>query len=221
MGKGQAIGEGLFDITYLISVITMGIIILCTCHTLESQLFGAMAVILGCGDAFHLIPRVWGLTHEGLDHYPRALGIGKLVTSITMTVFYLVFYFVLELRYDYVNDAMRYSMIALSILRIGLCLLPQNQWTKGEGNYTMGIVRNIPFFAIGIIIMVLCFKLARSDPFMKLSWLAVFLSFLFYAPVVLLVHKFKFVGMLMIPKTIVYLWLVIMGYQTYVGIRLN
>lgn len=219
MGKGQAYGEGVFDITYLVSVITMGIIILAKSTCKEMAMFGSMAVILGLGDSFHLLPRVWALSHKGIDQYPVSLGIGKAITSITMTIFYTIFYFVLEIRYDYVNNAFKYSLIVLAVIRILLCLLPQNNWTKAEGNYWMGIIRNIPFFIMGVMMMVLCYVLARKDYYFKLAWLAVFLSFLFYAPVVLFVHKFKFLGMLMIPKTCVYLWLVIMGYKNYIGVQ--
>lgn len=40
-----------------------------------------MAVTLGCGDAFHLIPRAIALCTTGLENYTAALGISKLITS--------------------------------------------------------------------------------------------------------------------------------------------
>ena len=58
----QAIVETLFDAVYLISVITIGVKMILGCKG-ESQfrLFGWMAVVLGAGDAFHLIPRAVAL----------------------------------------------------------------------------------------------------------------------------------------------------------------
>ena len=56
----------------------------------EFLLFGIMAVVLGAGDSFHLIPRALALCTTGLENYTKALGIGKLITSITMTVFYIL-----------------------------------------------------------------------------------------------------------------------------------
>ena len=44
-----------------------------------------MAVTLGCGDAFHLVPRAIALCTTGLEHYTAALGIGKLVTTGPIT----------------------------------------------------------------------------------------------------------------------------------------
>ena len=53
-----------------------------------------MAVVLGVGDSFHLIPRALALCTTGLESYTVYLGIGKLITSVTMTVFYILLYYV-------------------------------------------------------------------------------------------------------------------------------
>ncbi len=49
-----------------------------------------MAVVLGAGDSFHLIPpRAIALCTTGLENYTVPLGIGKFITSITMTIFFI------------------------------------------------------------------------------------------------------------------------------------
>ena len=97
----QAIFETLFDIVYLISVITLGILMIRGSKGRKQYfLYGALAVILGCGDAFHLVPRAVALCTTGLENYTSALGIGKLVTSITMTLFYVLLYYVWRCRYE-------------------------------------------------------------------------------------------------------------------------
>ncbi len=54
----RAIIETSFDVVYLISVITIGIIMIRNCNgNKEYRLFGIMAVVLGAGDSFHLVPR--------------------------------------------------------------------------------------------------------------------------------------------------------------------
>ena len=87
-GYMQAIFETLFDVVYLITVVTLGFIMIKRSEG-ERQylLFGIMAVTLGFGDAFHLVPRAVALCTTGLDNYTVPLGIGKLITSITMTIF--------------------------------------------------------------------------------------------------------------------------------------
>lgn len=82
----QAIFETLFDIVYLVTVITLGIRMIRNSRG-ERQylLYGVMVVTLGCGDAFHLVPRAIALCTTGLEHYTAALGIGKLVTTGPIT----------------------------------------------------------------------------------------------------------------------------------------
>ena len=59
----QAIMETLFDAVYLISVITIGILMIRGSKgNRQFWLFGVMAVVLGAGDAFHLVPRDWRIT---------------------------------------------------------------------------------------------------------------------------------------------------------------
>ena len=53
----QAIVETLFDTAYLVSVITIGTLMIRESkNNTQFRLFGCMAVVLGAGDAFHLIP---------------------------------------------------------------------------------------------------------------------------------------------------------------------
>ena len=91
----QAIMETSFDVVYLISVITIGILMVAKAKgNKEYTLFGIMAITLGAGDAFHLVPRAVALCTTGLENFTVALGIGKFITSITMTVFYILLYYV-------------------------------------------------------------------------------------------------------------------------------
>ena len=65
----QAIFETAFDAVYLVTVITLGIIMLVKSRgRRQYRLFGAMAVTLGCGDAFHLVPRAIALCTTGLEN---------------------------------------------------------------------------------------------------------------------------------------------------------
>lgn len=219
----QAIFETLFDIVYLSTVITLGYrMIRGGKDQKQYLLFGVMAVVLGCGDAFHLIPRAVALCTTGLESYPAALGIGKLVTSITMTVFYLLLYYVWRARYRITGRAgLTAAVWALSLSRILLCLAPQNRWTSADAPLSWGIYRNIPFALLGLLIVLLFYRSAkrRGDRAFRFLWLAVLLSFAFYLPVVLFADALPPVGMLMIPKTCVYVWMVVMGFRAMKGER--
>ena len=219
----QAVFETLFDIVYLSTVITLGYrMIRGGKGQKQYLLFGIMAVVLGCGDAFHLIPRAVALCTTGLESYPAALGVGKLVTSITMTVFYLLLYYVWRARYRITGRAgLTAAVWALSLSRILLCLAPQNRWTSADAPRRGGIDRNIPFALLGLLIVLLFYRSAKrhGDRAFRFLWLAVLLSFAFYLPVVLFADALPPVGMLMIPKTCVYVWMVVMGFRAMKGER--
>ena len=216
---GQAIAETVFDIIYLCSVITLGMIMyLRGGKDPLIKKFGLMAVLLGVGDAFHLIPRMYALWTTGLVANAAILGVGKLITSITMTVFYLILYYIWRDRYQIKNrNTLTKTMWFLAIVRVALCLLPQNEWLSADAPLSFGILRNIPFAIMGIIIIILFVQETKktNDKIFKFMALAITLSFAFYIPVVLFASGYPLVGMLMIPKTLAYVWIVLMGYKLY------
>ena len=212
----QAIVETLFDAVYLISVITIGVKMILGCKG-ESQfrLFGWMAVVLGAGDSFHLIPRAVALCTTGLENYTVPLGLGKWITSVTMTVFYVLLYYVWRQRYKVQGqNGLTAAVYALAAVRVALCMMPQNQWLSAEAPLSWGIWRNIPFALLGIVVIVLFYRSAKEkeDTAFRWMWLTIVLSFGFYIPVVLWADAIPMIGMLMIPKTCAYVWTVLIGY---------
>ena len=217
----QAIFETLFDIVYLATVVTLGILMIRRSKG-EKQylLYGIMAVTLGCGDAFHLVPRAIALCTTGLADYTAALGVGKLITSVTMTVFYVLLYYVWRARYKVSGKGgVTAAVWVLSLSRVLLCLLPQNAWTSASAPLSWGIYRNIPFALLGLLIVVLFYRSAKetNDHPFRFLWLTVVLSFACYIPVVLFADAVPTVGILMIPKTCAYVWTVLIGYNAMKG----
>ena len=200
-------GESSFDIIYLLFAVTTGIIILCRRRDRIGKLMGSATLILGCGDAFHLVPRVLNYFVEA--DFTAWLGIGKLVTSVTMTVFYLLMYFLWLNAYGKrENKILSIAVYALSAIRVILCLMPQNEWTQNSSSVTWGIVRNIPFVALGAIIVYLFFKCRKEIRVFSAVWLLVTLSFVFYIPVAVAASLVPMLGMLMLPKTVCYMILI-------------
>ena len=212
----QAIVETLFDAVYLTTVITLGIrMIRGSKQGSQFRLFGWMAVILGAGDAFHLVPRAVALCTTGLENYTTSLGMGKWITSVTMTIFYVLLYYVWRRRYQVQGGSgLTAGVYLLAILRIVLCMMPQNQWLSANPPLSWGIWRNIPFALLGLVIIVLFYRSVKShgDRAFRWMWLTILLSFGFYIPVVLWAEIVPMVGMLMIPKTCAYVWTVLIGY---------
>ncbi|MDD6051113.1 MAG: hypothetical protein PUC00_07575 [Clostridiales bacterium] len=213
----QAIMETAFDAIYLTFVTIIGVMMLRRCGgNQQYRLFGAMAVVLGAGDAFHLIPRAIALCTTGLESYTVALGVGKLITSLTMTVFYVLLYHVWQFRY---GETKRRGLTALvyvlAAARIILCLCPQNAWLRANPPLLWGILRNIPFALMGLTIIVLFARSvkAHGDKDFRYMALTIVLSFTFYIPVVLFASAIPAIGMLMIPKTLAYVGTVVIGYR--------
>ena len=213
----QAIVETVFDIVYLTTVMTLGIIMIVEGRKKrEHLLFGIMAMVLGAGDSFHLIPRSLGLLTTGLENWTVALGTGKWITSITMTIFYILLYHVWRERYGIMDRKyISYAVYALSAIRIALCMLPQNAWLEADPPLSWGVYRNIPFALLGLVVIVLFYRSAKenNDSTYRWMWLTIVLSFGFYIPVVLWSATIPMIGMLMIPKTCAYVWTVAIGFD--------
>lgn len=224
---GKEIGETAFILVYLAFLLLFSIIFFIK----KDYYFFIMTLILGIGDSFHLIPRIIKNIKGDFKKSSFWLGLGTQISSITMTVFYLLLIIMLEIysangETPYIlnsvkglnyllNDIKELLKITngisfgniimyLSIIRIAICLLPQNNWYRENGNEKWAIIRNIPFTLLGICAIVF----AIQNSFTYIAILVAF-SFIFYLPVALYGKKNKKLGMLMIPKTICYMLLII------------
>ena len=200
-------GESTFDIAYLLFAVISGIMILRRSKNHTGRLMGVSALVLGLGDAFHLVPRV--LNYFVQADFTAALGIGKLVTSVTMTLFYVLLYFVwLGYYREKENRGLTYGVLALALVRIALCLFPQNGWLQNSSDMTWGIIRNVPFVLLGAFVCFLYWKKRDADRVFRFQWLLILLSFLFYIPVAVGAGIVPMLGMLMLPKTVCYVLMI-------------
>ena len=200
-------GESTFDILYLLFAIISGIVILVKAKDRAGRLMGVATLALGCGDAFHLVPRVLNYFIE--SDFTAALGIGKLVTSLTMTIFYvLLYYILLECCKEASGKGMVAAVWLLTAARFALCAFPQNDWINNGSDMTWGIIRNIPFVALGALICFLYFKKRKAVRHFRFVWIYILLSFAFYIPVAVGAGAVPILGMLMLPKTVCYIILI-------------
>jgi hypothetical protein len=204
--------EAVFDICYLAAAFALGLMLLINASENSAQgLAGVMALILAGGDAFHLVPRIMVIRTGREEQLRRALGTGKLVTSVTMSLFYLLLWQIGLLVFSPKDISVwSYMVYTLMAVRIVLCLLPQNQWQERYPPVIWGIIRNIPFFLQGALVAALFFLQRSTMPGLSLMWLAIVLSYAFYLPVVVWANKNPKIGMLMLPKTCAYLWMLVM-----------
>lgn len=204
-------GESTFDILYLLFAIICGIMILRRAKGVTGKLMGAAALTLGLGDGFHLVPRI--LNYFVDADFTTALGVGKLVTSITMTVFYVFMYYIwLGIYKEQEKKSLSSAVWALAAVRVALCLFPQNGWLSNDSGVLWGVIRNVPFVLLGILIVALYFKTRNENRRFRFVWLLVTLSFLFYIPVAVAAGIVPILGMLMLPKTVCYILILAVFY---------
>ena len=144
---------------------------------------------------------------------PRKAMVGM---SVLCTVFYVLLYYVWRKRYQIEGQKnVTVAVYALSAVRVVLCMMPQNRWLTNHTPLTWGILRNVPFALLGLLIIVLFYRSAKqnNDKAFRWMWLTIVLSFGFYIPVVLWADVNPLIGMLMIPKTCAYVWTVLIGYN--------
>ena len=209
------IGEAVFCIAYLIFDLVAAVIFFVNAHGSQAlYLFGVLTLVLGGGDAFHLVPRVIKAFRGGSPSVEWWSGLGLMVSSITMTVFYVLLFYVWkaifpEVPYPSVLPVLIWGSAALRVI---LCLFPQNNWFRAEGNLRWGIYRNLPFAVTGLCLVILFFLSGNTGGYgLWTMSIAIIVSFACYFPVVLLAKKKSMVGMLMMPKTMAYIWMIAMG----------
>lgn len=206
--KMPQVGEAVFCIIYLIFGLVAGIYMISFKDSQLIFLYGVLTLVLAGGDSFHLVPRIINAFKDRFEGYEFWAGLGLLVSSVTMTVFYVILYYICELMAPEVqlSSIIIDVLLALTFLRIVFCLCPQNNWFHKEGNSKWGIIRNVPFVFIGIIMIGVSIAIGRIN-----LAIAILVSFACYLPVVLWAKEKPMIGMLMIPKTIAYMWMICMG----------
>lgn len=212
MKRTFGIVEPVFDIVYLLSVLVISLYLFIAKQSTEVFIIaGVMSLILMVGDSFHLVPRIMTIFKGNNAKIDFLLGLGKQISSITMTIFYILLWNIGLHLYAIENHILWTVIIyLLGAIRVVLCLFPQNKWKEKEPPFMWGIYRNIPFVIMGMMVIILFSVNYSVFPPLQYVWLAVTLSFIFYLPVVLFSNKNKKVGMLMLPKSAMYVWLLLM-----------
>ena len=110
--------------------------------------------------------------------------------------------------------------VLYGILTLTLCggdafhLLPQNRWCSDNGNQKLSIIRNAVFAVTGVGVIILYALSGNAhDYHLTRMVAAILISFGCYLPVTLMSKKHPKVGLLMIPKTCAYIWMIAMGLE--------
>ncbi|MDD6566198.1 MAG: hypothetical protein PUF11_05360, partial [Parafannyhessea umbonata] len=126
MPRPMRVAESVFDICYLLFDLVAAIVFLASAHGRAIfQLYGLLALVLGGGDAFHLVPRVQMHLRGVREDTTAKLGLGTQVASITMTVFYVILYLIWRRLFPAAAASLPAAIPALILAMAALVFLAQ------------------------------------------------------------------------------------------------
>ena len=150
------------------------------------------------------------------DKIKIMLGRGLQISSITMTAFYIILMYVWKLTFPELSAPVAVeAMVWISaLIRIIICILPQNNWCTEDGNMKLSVLRNAVFAVTGIGVIILYAMSGNTNGYHLTRMVAaIIISFGCYIPVTLFSKTKPKVGLLMIPKTCAYMWIIAMGLE--------
>jgi hypothetical protein len=221
--------EVIFNVAYLIAI--WGIVIVMTVQRArvapQNRRVAALGrwafLLLALGDTGHVGFRVWAYAAGSLESTVNVLGreiglvgLGALATAITVTVFYVLMLMLWQARYGKPYGWFGALLFAMAGLRLLLMIPAVNQWNSVTPPQPWSIIRNLPLTVagLGVAYLILRDALRTHDrPFVWVGSLIV-LSYAMYIPVILLVQQAPMVGMLMIPKTLAYVGVAVVLWQS-------
>ncbi len=210
-----------FNITYLIVVWAMTILMSMRMGEVSKEnqkianLFRWAFFLLALGDSGHVGFRVAAYAMGGLEKNGLLLGIGALATAITVTFFYVVMLYIWKERYNGKFGLFEYTLLASVPVRLAVMAFPQNDWGNTVTPVFWGLFRNLFLVILGVGVLYLYLRDAIEAKDRLFRWMAycVFFSYLFYTPVILFARNIPVIGMLMIPKTIMYVAIQFLAYK--------
>lgn len=210
-----------FNIIYLIVVWTMtGIMSLRMGKVSEknrksANLFRWAFLLLALGDTGHVGFRVTAYALGGLEQNNLLVGLGALATAVTVTFFYVVMLFIWRDRFNGKFGMLEYALLASVPIRLLVMTFPQNDWGNSVPPEFWGIFRNafLVFLGVGVLYLYLRDSIKHKDRLFRWIGYCIFFSYLFYTPVILFARDIPAIGMLMIPKTIMYVAIQFLAYR--------
>lgn len=171
--------------------------------------------LLALGDTGHVGLRVVAYALGGVEKNALLVGIGSCMTSVTVTVFYVIMLFVWKARYHKPFGWFGRFLLVMAAVRLLILLHPANNWSAVNPPLDWVLYRNLPLLVqgLGVVILIWNDSTANYDALMKNVAILILISYTCYTPVILFYHLNPLIGLLMIPKTVVYLVIAVLAYR--------
>ena len=172
-------------------------------------------LLLAFGDTGHVGFRVVAYALGGLEANPLWVGLGALATAITVTFFYVLMLDIWRVHFGKKYGWFEYLLLASVPARFIVMALPGNNWGSTIPPIFWGPFRNIflMILGIGVLYLILRDSIRTQDRLFRWVAYCIFFSYLFYTPVIFWVRQVPMLGMLMIPKTIMYVAIAFLAYR--------
>ncbi len=214
MADPQEIMEVGFMIIYFIYILIIVIIMIKRKSSLPSErqptalriLLGFLALLIG--DFGHVSARLFIFFSINTDINNLIFGIGILLENIGLRLLFIFWLDAWRLEFSHSKNSIYYILIITGIIGLIIFIFPQNDWIGNSAPQYWKIIRNIPWViqGMGISILIINDGNRKKDKLMKKIGICIIISFLFYMPVIFVGDKYPFLGMLMIPGTIAYMF---------------
>ena len=221
--------EVIFNTLYLITI--WGLVIamlrrepgLPEAHRPLRRLLTWAFVLLAFGDTGHVGFRILAYlqgdlstTVSLLGHSVGLVGLGSFFTAYTVTIFYMLVLLMWKTRFKRQLGAFGWFLLASGVARLVIMAFPQNQWSSLVPPFGWSMARNIPLMiqGLGAAVLILQDAVRTDDRVFHDIAICILASYAFYIPVILFVQVAPLVGMLMIPKTLAYVAIAIIGYRS-------
>lgn len=201
-----------FNVLYL--AVVWGMVILMTRrlagvdknHRRLANLFRWAFVLLALGNTGHVGFRVLAYWMGGLEQNSLLVGLGALATAVTVTFFYVIMLYVWRERNQAEFGWFEYLLLGSVPIRLLVMAFPQNEWGSPVPPEFWGPFRNafLIFLGLGVLFLFLRDAIKSSDRLFRWIAYCIFFSYLFYTPVIFFAREYPLLGMLMIPKTVMY-----------------
>ena len=177
-------------------------------------------LLLALGDTGHVGFRVVAYATGGLEQTVSLLGqevglvgMGALSTAITVTFFYMLVLVVWTRRFEKPFGWFGYLLIVAGIGRLIYMGFPVNDWNSVVPPQPYSLYRNLFLVLQGLGVAFLILRDAQAAKDRTFIWIgiSILLSYGFYIPVILFVQQVPAIGMLMIPKTLAYVAIAVIG----------
>ncbi len=221
--------EVAFNVAYLVVVWSLVIAMIRRRREVAPQdwplarLFILAFALLALGDTGHVGFRVLAYAQGGLDGATFTLfgsevglvGLGALATAVTVSFFYMVMVALWKTRFGKAYGWFGWLLLAMGIVRLILLIPAANDWNAVVPPQPWALIRNLPLIiqGLGVCALILRDAFANNDRTFKWIGAMIIVSYAFYTPVILWVQQVPMLGMLMIPKTLAYVAIAVIGYR--------